>query len=201
MKPIDPSPDELRDLLRRVARREAAAFEAIVKRYNTRLTRYASFKLNDPHDLNDVIHDTLLAVWHNPTGYQFQSVFFTYLVSIMNRKIVDKYRQKGRQVETWVEEADEFLARTPDGDPDMGQGNPAFALQQTQAMHRFAECKQKLSPDHQAVLFWLFEMEATETEAAAQCQCPVGTVKSRYAAARNAIKRCLMGWHRQARHV
>ncbi|MDP3521448.1 MAG: RNA polymerase sigma factor [Hydrogenophaga sp.] len=197
MKSIDPTPDELRNLLQRVARRDAAAFESIVKRYNGRLTRYASFKLNDPHEINDVINDTLLAVWDNPTAYQSQSGFFTYLISIMNRKVVDKYRQKGRQIETWVDESGEWMDDTPSGDAETGHGDPAFWLHQSQAIQRFADCKDKLSLEQQAVLFWLFEMEATETEAAAHCQCPVGTVKSRYAAARNAIKRCLMGWHRQ----
>lgn len=201
MKNVDPPKLELQSLLQQVAQRDEAAFASLIRHYNGRLSRYVSFKLSDAAEANDAVNDTLMSIWNRPYAYQFKSSFFTYLISIMERKVADTYRRRGRVLEDSREDYEQLAERRTQGNDNRLSVDPAWLVDQENTRKRFAHCRDQLSADQQAVLFWIFEMEATETEAAERCHCPVGTIKSRYAAARQAMKRCLTGWYHEVRHA
>ena len=69
MDPNEPQPGDL-ELLRATARRERAAFETLLDRYERPLLRFARSQTGDRESAEDATQETFLAVWRHASSFR-----------------------------------------------------------------------------------------------------------------------------------
>ena len=86
-----------------------AAFAAQLDSHRSYLLRAARMKLRDPADAEDVVQEAVIAAWKGRAGFRGQSALRTWLVGILNHKIVDLIRDKQRRPAVSWDEIAEFV--------------------------------------------------------------------------------------------
>ena len=196
MDPIRDLPTaHLQQLLWGVAQNDAPSFNEVVRFYTPRLRSYARTTGYLMEDAEEAIQDTFLSVYKKPSAFDFRSRFSVYLIEILKNKLIDKHRaQKRHNHASDVAELSDTLV------DDSISVDPLARAEAVRTSKHYQRCKEKLTAIQTEVLYWMFEMQATETETAAVLKCELGTVKSRFHAARAAMGKCLQHWHREMRH-
>ena len=82
------------------------------------MIRAARGKLRESCDVDDVVQDTIVAAWKGRDGFRGQSALRTWLVGILNHKIVDAIRERQRRP----------LAAGDDADVDFNDDDRDVAL-------------------------------------------------------------------------
>jgi RNA polymerase sigma factor (sigma-70 family) len=168
-------------LLVRVADGDTAALTALYRRYGGRLFAFLQRYAGDPMVAEEILQDTLLAVWRSAPRYAGRSGVRTWLFGIARRQAHNRLRVKEPQ-------------RLPlDGladwaDPAPGPADWAIANAQGAAI---ADAFDVLAPQHREVLALAFAARIPHAEIAEVLGVPVGTVKSRLHHARAALARSL----------
>ena len=119
----------------------SAAFAAQLDSHRSYLLRTARMKLRDPSEAEDVVQDAVIAAWNGRAGFRGQSTLRTWLVGILNHKIVDLIRDRQRRPSVSYDEMAEFL-----GDAADAPGVPHAAIHEGVAVayERRALCEQVL---------------------------------------------------------
>ena len=169
-------------MMARIARGDDRAFEALYKSYHPRLSRFLMAMTRRPSLVEEVLNDTLLAVWTRPDGFNGASRLSTWIFAIAYRKALNALRR----LDEPVEDVDAENRPAPDAGPERELGN-----HQTQAL--LLEALASLSVDHRAVVDLTYFHELGYTEIAAIVGCPVDTVKTRMFHARRRLKGILAG--------
>jgi len=145
-----------------------AAFAALLDSHRPWLLRAARMKLRDAAEAEDVVQDTVIAAWNGRAGFRGQSALRTWLVGILNHKIVDLIRERQRRPAVSYDQLADFL-----GDDEQAEaGLPQGALHEgvAAAYERRELCAQVLdelsaySPQA-AQIFLLREIEGEDTGA------------------------------------
>lgn len=146
----------------------STAFAAQIDGHRSYLLRTARMKLRDQSEAEDVVQDAVIAAWNGRAGFRGQSSLRTWLVGIMNHKIVDLIRDRQRRPSVSYDEIADCL-----GD-DATDGLPGFphAIHEGVALayERRALCEQVLdeleafSPKA-AQIFVLREIDGEDTGA------------------------------------
>jgi RNA polymerase sigma-70 factor, ECF subfamily len=129
----------------------------------------------------EIVQDTMLAVWRGAGSFRGESSVRSWVIAIARRQTRDRLR--GRRLRV-VDDA--FLA----DQPGPGPGPEVTALDRAE----LAEVKsaiRELALPHREVLGLAFGSGLSLPEVAGVLEIPVGTVKSRLAAARAALSRIL----------
>lgn len=92
----------------------SAAFAALIDSHRPYLLRAARLKLRDPSEAEDVVQDAVIAAWNGRAGFRGQSALRTWLVGILNHKIVDLIRDRQRRPSVSYDEMAEFLGDDAD---------------------------------------------------------------------------------------
>jgi len=71
--------------------------EQWLEEYGDHLHGYAMFRTGDPNAVEDLVQDTLLAGCKAWDRFEGRSTVKTWLTAILNRKIIDYYRKRGRE--------------------------------------------------------------------------------------------------------
>ena len=100
-----------------------AAFVAQIESHRGYLLRTARLKLRDATDAEDVVQDTVIAAWNGRAGFRGQSMLRTWLVGILNHKIVDLIRERQRRPSVAFDEFAEFQ----DAEERIGENGLAWA--------------------------------------------------------------------------
>ncbi len=74
-----------------------AQFAKQIDAHRPYLMRAARLKLRDAGDVEDVVQDTLIAAWNGRDAFRGQSALRTWLVGILNHKVVDLIRERQRR--------------------------------------------------------------------------------------------------------
>jgi RNA polymerase sigma factor (sigma-70 family) len=175
------APDDAR-LLRRVATGDIRAFEALYRLYHPRLTRFASTLLRRPDLVEEVVDDTLMAIWRKPDSYSGASKVSTWVFAIAYRKAL-KARHK----------TDLPVASDDNDQRPSGEAGPEQRLDQAQTHALLRQAMETLSPDHRAVVDLTYFHGIGYREIAQIMDCPVDTVKTRMFHARRRLKQALPG--------
>ena len=129
----------------------------------------------------EIVQDTMLAVWRGARSFRGESSVRSWVIAIARRQTRDRLRSRRLQV---VDDA--YLA----DQSDSGPGPEIMALDRAE----LAEVRgaiRELAPAHREVLGLAFGSGLSLPEVASVLDIPVGTVKSRLAAARTALNRIL----------
>jgi RNA polymerase sigma factor (sigma-70 family) len=186
---VKTSPDQLDEarLIGRVAAGDRRAFEELYRAYHPRLTRFLSNMLRKPELVEEVLNDTLMAVWRKPDSYSGASKLSTWIFAIAYRKAL---RARARLDEP-VEDRDAESRPSDDAGPEQSLGR-------LQVQKALLEAMEGLSSDHRTVVDLTYFHEIGYRDIAEIMACPVDTVKTRMFHARrnlrSALAGCLADW-------
>ena len=176
----DPASDDT-ELLRRIGQGDEDAMAAFYREHGRVVLAQVLLVTAERVLAEEVVQDTMLAVWHGASSFRGDSSARSWVIAIARRQTRDRLRgQRLRVVD------DTFLADRPGSAP----GPEVMALDRAE----LAEVKgaiKELTPAHREVLGLAFGSGLSLPEVAHVLEIPVGTVKSRLAAARIALNRIL----------
>lgn len=168
-------------LLRRVGRGEADALSALYRRHGEGLFWFLVRLAGDRMVAEEILQDTLLAVWRGAGGFAGRSRARTWLYGVARRQAHNRLRVV-RPGETALDELAEPVAVEP--------GPEELALASLQR-ERVLAAVARLSLPHREVVVLTFVAGLAQAEIAEVVGVPVGTVKSRLHHARAALLRSL----------
>jgi RNA polymerase sigma-70 factor (ECF subfamily) len=98
-------------LMQSFARGNAAAFEVLYGRHESRMWRYLNRNIRDPETARELMQDVWFAVARSAARYQPTARFTTWLYTLAHHRMVDAFRARRAQVS---------LDQSPDGDEGPG---------------------------------------------------------------------------------
>jgi len=168
-------------LAKRLAAGDESALHDLVDEYGRSMFAYALRLTNDPAKAEDVLQDVLVTVWRKASSYRGEGRFIAWLLGIVHHTAMNAMRHDSILI---TEEMEESLPSP--------SGSPEAQAQQNQQGAWVREGLKSMSAEHRAVLELVFYNGLSLEEVSKICQCPLGTVKSRLAYARQHLKGILM---------
>jgi RNA polymerase sigma-70 factor, ECF subfamily len=161
---------------------DAAAWNALFKRYQLPLYSYVFELLHDEQASLDAVQESFINAARHIGGLRQDEKFGSWLFGIAHQKCVQRWR-KARPQEQSVEESD-------DDYPDAGAGPEEILIRKEQEAE-FMKMLEQLAPAHRSVLLLHYLEDFSLEEIAAVTETRVGTVKSRLHYAKKAVKTIL----------
>jgi len=149
----------------------SAMFAAEINSHRPYMLRAARMKLRDASDVEDVVQEALIAAWNGRAGFRGQSSLRTWLVGILQHKIVDLIRDRQRRPTLSLDALD-ALPGDEQGGIEQVSGNPfaqavegvASAYERRELCERVLSELEAFSPKA-AKIFVMREIEGEETGA------------------------------------
>lgn len=151
-----------RELLTRVARQDRDAFHRFYDAYADRVLRYALTLLRNRHLAEEVVQETMLAVWSGAAGFTGRSRVSTWVFGIARNQAFNLLRREKRGGRR---PAEDFIL------PD-----PSDGIHQER---RVLEALETLPEAQREVVFFTFYEGLSYAQIAGILGVPEGTVKSR----------------------
>lgn len=174
-------------LVERAQKGDDRAFELLVAKYQRRLARLLARLVQDEHEVNDVIQETLIKAYRALPGFRGDSAFYTWLYRIgintaknflaLNKKRVlisaDVINDEGDTLDLAEQMADNHT--------------PEAEMMNQEILHTVENAIARLPEDLRTTIT-LREVDGLSyEEIAEQMNCPIGTVRSRIFRAREVI--------------
>jgi RNA polymerase sigma-70 factor (ECF subfamily) len=169
-------------LLGRIAEGDARAFEVLYRGYHSRLERFLANLVRKPEVVEELINDTMLAVWRGAEAYSGASKVSTWIFAIAYRKALRARQRLDEPV------ADVDAETRPSLEP-----GPEQQLDRTELRRRLLAAMDGLSANHRAVVDLTYFHDFDCREVAEIMGCPVDTVKTRMFHARRCLRSALAG--------
>ena len=169
------------ELIRRVARRDANAFEALYRRFARPVFGLALRRLGDRMRAEDAVQETFAAVWRSAKTYKPErGAGAPWLYAVARNAIVDRSRHR-------TDVPDE-IPDAPSG--DLGPDERAEASYVSWRVHRALE---ELQENEREVIELAYYGGLSQSEVADYLNIPLGTVKTRTRAALGRLADLLEG--------
>jgi RNA polymerase sigma-70 factor (ECF subfamily) len=175
----DLSTDQARDLelIRRIVQKDEFALRELYAQYGQRMYAHALRLTNLPQKAEDVVQDTLVAVWQSASRFRGEGRVLAWLLGIVHHTAMKSLRHTHQPITEAMEESLPSPVISPE--------ERIQAKEEVQSLRRGL---QSLSTEHRAVLELVFYQGLSVKEVAEVCGCPVGTVKSRLSYARKHLR-------------
>lgn len=171
---------------------DQAAFGALVEKYQAMAYSQALRMLGNPDDAADATQDAFLNAWRALPGFQGQSSFSTWLYRLTSNACIDLLRRSKRRPTLSITVADEDEEGPQETDIPDERWSPERELERKETRQTVRSGLSALSPEHREVLA-LREFEGLSYQEIAQLlELEEGTVKSRIARARLALREFLL---------
>jgi RNA polymerase sigma-70 factor, ECF subfamily len=168
------------ELVAAIASGGSAAFEILHARYERRVFNYVRTFVRQPTIAEEVVIDTMLAVWNGARRFNRDSRVSTWILGIARHKALDAVRKMKNQGDTsGLEQADE-IADTAE--------TPADAVARDSHAQLILQAIAELSHDHQEILRLAFYEDLPYEEIGALLSIPDNTVKTRVFYAKQQLK-------------
>lgn len=167
-------------LIKRIARREEEALNILYARHGDKLYGYALRIVGNPAQAEDVLQDSLLAIWQGARRFRGEGSVLAWMFGIVHHKAMRTFRRKPTAV------LEEDLQ-----DPVAFEAQVDELLREEERNRRLRVGLKALSVEHRTVLELVFFQGMKLREVAEICGVPEGTVKSRLKYAKEALKGAL----------
>lgn len=155
------------ELIRRVARRDANAFEALYRRYARPVFGLALRRLGDRMRAEDAVQETFAAIWRSARTYKpDRGAGAPWLYAVARNAIVDRSRSRN--------DVPDEIPDSPS--PDLGPDERAEASYVSWRVHRALE---DLPENEREVIELAYYGNLSQSEVADFLNIPLGTVKTR----------------------
>ncbi len=176
------SPAEDVQLLKQVAGGDKAAFETLYRRYYRRLSQFV-YRLTPNQQLGEeIVDDTMLAVWRSADKFAGRSKVSTWIFGIAYRRTM---KSLDREMKHANVDSDEGLLDAQ-VDTDATRDPHLFAVANT--MQRELDTFMEKLDVKQRVALQLTALGHSYPEISEIMDCPAGTVKTRVFKARSRLK-------------
>lgn len=181
------------ELVKRSQGGDAGAFEELFNRYHKRIYNYIYQMARNETDAADLTQETFVRVYNSLPHLRAPEAFVSWLHRVALNLCRDHAKRPRPQSLSLDRPLDEDGGEMALEIPDTGD-TPEQALEAKELEKRVREAVGGLSPEHRAVVM-MHHLEGMElTDIAESMGCSVGTVKSRLARARDALRRKLGGY-------
>ena len=172
---MEPSDEEL---CKRIAARDADAFELMVDRHQARAYRLASSILGTEADARDVSQDAFIRLYESAGGFDGRSRFSTWFYRILVNLCIDHQRRN----RWWRRLAP---LKTPGGDdadehafdPPSSEAGPEGEAMLKQSIRRLRPALDKLSPQQRAAVLLQTQEGFTSREIGEVLKCSEATAR------------------------
>lgn len=179
------------ELIQRAKRGDHSAFEQLLLQNQDRVFSLALRMVNHREDAADLAQEAFLKAWQGLPAFQGDSAFSTWLYRLTTNVCIDFLRrQKRRQdIEPVVSLDDEEVSWVQPADHSQ---DPQHRLEREEISRSVARGLEQL-PEHQRVILVMRELSGLSyQEIADKLNLDLGTVKSRIARARLALRKILL---------
>ena len=190
-KAVQPAIDD-QELVRRIGRRDQAAFESLMRRHNGKLFRIARAILKDDFAAEDAVQDAYLDAYRRSEQFRGEASVSTWLSRIViNRALMRLRRSKrDRVVVPFVGPGDESIDHTEEIADERSESPPAATFRAE--VRRLLESRIDALPVAFRTVFIMREVEDMTVEETAQCLgIPAATVRTRLFRARALLRESL----------
>jgi RNA polymerase sigma-70 factor, ECF subfamily len=162
-------PDD-KEVWKKISNADAVAFDAFYRESAPLLHAFLCHIVGNPQAAEDVAQDAFTQLWLHPNGYQPErGSLHGYLYGIARKRAAEWWRKQ-----------------TPSNGTIT---NPVQSVCSTEAASVMGDALARL-PEEQRALLWLREVEGQSyAELAVILEIPIGTVRSRLFAAREALRK------------
>lgn len=177
------------DLLAAASNGDVTAFEALYRLYEKRVFQYVCTLVYDRALAEEIVGDTMVAVWRGAGSFSYASRVSTWILGIARHKALDALRRTGRhRQDIGLDKVMEL--------PNPHEG-PLEKISRAQLAGITQQALTALSQEHQEILRLVFYEELPYEEIATLLSIPVNTVKTRVYYAKQQLKRQLarLGHH------
>ncbi len=187
-----------RDLVDRARGGDRAAFERLVSAHLSRVWRIAWRIVRNDADAEDVVQEVFLAAWQGIPAYRGDCAFTTWLHRIAVTRALNFVDRSAERLRRASRPIDEPAAGDPNGDPPLSRladrgPTPLESLEARELLRRLADCVSRLPSAWRAVVALRDGESLAYDEIARVLDLAIGTVRSRLARARLALKQCMEG--------
>jgi RNA polymerase sigma-70 factor (ECF subfamily) len=165
------------DLIHQIANGDSQALDELYHQYGKMILAHALFITSELSISEEVLQDTMLAVWRGAASFRGDASVRSWVISIARRQARDRIRRHRLKVVD-----DTNLLVQPSNDP-----SPELVALERADVKEVAEAIQLLSSSHKEVIGLIFGTGLSLSEVANVLEIPVGTVKSRLFSARIAL--------------
>lgn len=183
MRSTHPQDDADPALLAEIVAGSQVAFERLYRLYETRVFQYISTLVCNSALAEEIVGDTMMAVWRGAGTFSGSSRVSTWIFGIARHKALDALRRTGRTQREVDLDGAANLATSDD--------SPFDQVQRGQTESLTKQALATLSPDHQEILRLVFYEELPYEEIATLLSIPTNTVKTRVFYAKQQLKRHL----------
>ena len=171
-------------LIKRAKNGEVAAFEALVSAYERRVYTLAIRSTNSHEDALDITQEVFLKAYKSISSFRGDSGFSTWLYRITMNQCVDFARRKKNITVQSID--DDNLLQLPD---TKESNQPEHSLEKSELRKELDTALDMVSQEHRAVVIMrdVVGMKYSKT-----LEVEEGTVKSRLARARSALRKILI---------
>lgn len=162
-----------------------AEFNQLVADHGDALYRTAYRLMGDAHDAEDVVQETFRSVWKSRDRYEAERGDRAWLLAILRRRAVDRWRRRDSTERTGGDELALLSVRGDDPLDEQYTDEVQTALGQ-------------LHDDLRETLLLVVVGELTHQETADLLRIPIGTVLSRVSRARRRLRELLQASHKHA---
>lgn len=170
------------DLLARTAGGELPAFEELYARYARRLFGFALRMTRSPELVEEIVNDTLLAVWRSAASFDGRSKVSTWIFGIGYRKALHALSRRRDRAGEGAERP------APAAEP---RERPDAVYERAELGVILRRALRELPAEQRLVVELTFFQGLSYPEIAAVVDCPVNTVKTRMFHARRKLRDAL----------
>lgn len=184
--------DRDRRFVRRLQRREEAAFSELVRDYQHRVFSLVVRMIGDPEEARDVAQEVFVTVFRSIDGFRGDSSLSTWLYRVAVNHCKNRLKYLGRRGAGRTRALDDLgegvLERAPGTSAPVRPDDEVSARQMAAVLQRELDA---LEPDHRALVVLRDIQGLSYAEISEVTGHPVGTVKSRLHRSRLLLKEAL----------
>lgn len=190
-KSTSPETADEADLIARVQRGDAAAYEPLVLKFQDRIFSLVLRMVSNYEDARDLTQEAFVSAYRAMEKFRAESSFHTWLFRIAVNTVISYRRRKRttRQLSASADKADDETPSLADlADRNPGPSEAAEAAERQRAVQKAIV---QLDPEFRDAIV-LRDLQGLSYEEMVQAlACPIGTVKSRIHRGRVALKELL----------
>jgi len=177
------------ELIRRIVRRDAGAFEIFYARHRDRINRHVMRMVHDADGAEDLTQEAFLRVWTCAEQWDGRGACLSWLLRIATNLAYNQLRSRGRRRELPLELSDDEEHPAPGWMLDAASLGPEAVYEQSERRDLIRRLVENLPEEKRQVIRLVHEAEMEIHDVAATLGIPEGTVKSRLFYARKQLAR------------